>query len=133
MVLTIIFLIYFIEINKDYYLKEESRIKHKDDLLFYKDHQYWITLDHPIRIRLFKVNDNQFYILDKFVSILYYIVIILLVIGIVAYGGEIKMNIANNKDKNITWLKVFTETKICDLKDKKSIFFYFKKGLGIKI
>jgi hypothetical protein len=132
-VLTIIFFIYFIEINKDYYLNEEKRIKNKDDLIFYKDHQYWITIDHPFHVRMFKVDQNQFNILDKLITILYYIVCILLVIGIIAYGGEIKMNIANSKDKKFTWFKVLTETSICDLKDKKNILYYFKKGLGIKI
>lgn len=132
-VLLLIFILYFIEINNDYYINEQYRIKHKEDKIFYEDHQYWITLDFPLKIRLLKVDKTQFNIILKLQTILYILIWFLIIIGLIAYGGEIKMNIKNNKDKNFSWYKVFIDTSICDLKDKKGFWFYFKKGLGIKI
>ena len=55
----------------------------------------------------------------------------MLVIGFISYGGEIKDNVS--RSKNLTWLDVVIDTKVCSLKEKKSFLHYFKTGLGLKL
>ena len=59
------------------------------------------------------------------------IIIILLVIGFISYGGEIHDTVS--RSKNLTWIDVFSDTNICKLKDRKGFWHYFKVGLGLKI
>ena len=130
-VLILIFIIYFIELNKDYYLDERSEIQNKTDEKIYNENQYWITLNWPIRIRLIPVNKDDFIFINKIETAIYYIITILLVIGFIAYGGEIKDTVKHSN--NLTWLDVITNTHICKLKDKKSFWHYFRIGLGLKL
>jgi hypothetical protein len=130
-VLMIIFIIYFIELNKEYYLELGKQIYEKNDKSIYNDYtKYWITLDYPYKIRLFLIQDEHFKIINKIEYILYIFIYILLILGLIAYGGEIKETLI--RKKNLTWIDVFTNTKICNLNERKSFIHYFKIGLGLK-
>lgn len=129
--LVLIFIIYFIELNKDFYLDRGANIIDPIDQDIYKSNRYWITLRWPYDIRLFKVSNNDFIIINKIETIIYYLIIFLLIIGFISYGGEIHDTVRRNK--NLTWLDVIIDTDICKLKDRKNFFHYLKVGLGLKI
>jgi hypothetical protein len=131
MVLFCIFVIYFLELNKDFYLDRGSQIYDPVDQDIYMNNQYWITLDWPIKIRLFRVTPNDFSFINKLEKLIYYIVIFLLIIGFISYGGEIHDTV--KRSKNLTWIDVITDSSICRLKDRKGFLHYLKVGLGLKI
>jgi hypothetical protein len=131
LVLLLIFIIYFCELNKDFYLEKGININDPLDQDIYNDNKYWITLNYPYKIRLFPVRKNDITLINKIETLLYYIILFLLVIGFISYGGEIHDTV--RKSKHLTWLDVITDTDICKLKDRKSFFHYLKVGLGIKV
>jgi hypothetical protein len=131
LVLLLIFVIYFLELNKDFYLDREDTINNEKDREIYKKNKYWITVNWPFEIRLFPVKKNDFKFINKIETIIYYIIIFLLIIGFISYGGEIHDTLMKNK--NLTWIKVITDTNVCKIKDRKSFWHYFKYGLGLKI
>jgi hypothetical protein len=130
-VLILIFIIYFIELNKDYYLELGKNIHKKGDKIIY-DHytKYWLTLDFPYKIRLFPIQNDHFKIINKIEYILYIFIYILLILGLIAYGGEIKDTLTHRK--NLSWIDVFTNTEICNLKERKPFVHYLKIGFGLK-
>jgi hypothetical protein len=131
LVLFLIFMIYFIELNKDFYLEKNNLATNAFDKNFFNDHRYWITLDWPTKIRLFKVIDDNFKIINRVESGIYYIIMFLLLIGFISYGGEIHDTVRNSN--NLTWIDVITDTNICNIKYRKSFWHYFKIGLGLKV
>jgi uncharacterized membrane protein len=138
MTLTIflIIFVYFLQLNVNYYkINLNSTSQDKPDNLQidkqYEQYQYWITWDYPIKIRLFPVKKSQLNKITYLNYILYYIIIILLVFGFICYGGEMRHKIKNNK--SLTWFTVLFDTSICKMKEPKSLLYYFKMGLGIKI
>ena len=131
-VLFLIFTIYFIEINKEYFLNTKKKITNKKDLEFYEDHNYWISLDHPFYIRLFRFNQDQIKYLDIIEQFIYYVICVLIIIGIIAYAGEIKYETGINK-KTITWGDILNNTKICDIKSRQSFITYLRIGLGVRL
>lgn len=131
LVIILIFLIYFIELNKDYYLELGKTIHDKNEKSIYNNYtKYWLTLDFPYKIRSFPIQDTHFKIINKIEYILYIFIYILLILGLISYGGEIKDTIG--RKKNLTWIDVFTDTEICNLKERKSFIHYLKIGLGLK-
>jgi hypothetical protein len=128
-VLLLIFIIYFLELNKDFYLDRGQEILNHNDKQIYKDNMYWITLDFPYKIRLFKIKPSDFSFINKMENVIFYVIMILLIIGFISYGGEIKDKM---KTKNTTWLEIIKDAHICNLNDRKSLWSYFKIGLGIK-
>lgn len=130
-VLLLIFIIYFLESNKDFYLDKGTDILDPVDQDIYNSNSYWITFNWPFNIRLFKVHNIDFKIINQIETIIYYIIIFLLVIGFIAYGGEIHDTV--KRSNNLTWLDIITDTDICRLKDRKSFLYYLKIGLGLKI
>lgn len=131
LVLLLIFVLYFLELNKDFYLDQGSKITNKEDAEIFKNKQYWLTLDWPREIRLFKIKETDFQSINQIETIIYYIIILLLVLGFISYGGEIHDTLKNAK--HLTWIDVITDTDICKLKDRKSFFHYLKVGLGLKL
>ena len=131
MVLFLIFVIYFIELNKDFYLDSGSKIDNQADKDIYNSNKYWITFDFPFKIRLFPVEPNDFVMINKVETIIYYSILFLLVIGFISYGGEIHDTVRRSKD--LTWIDVITDTSICKLKNRKNFWHYVKLGLGIKL
>jgi hypothetical protein len=131
LVILLIFVIYFLELNKDFYLDREDTINNEKDREIYKKNKYWITVNWPYKIRLFPVKKNDFKFINKIETIIYYIIIFLLIIGFISYGGEIHDTLMKNK--NLTWIKVITDTNVCKIKDRKSFWHYLKYGLGLKI
>ncbi len=129
--LFLIFMLYFLEINKDFYLDKRSKITNNEDLKIYNENQYWLTLDNPIKIRAFKVKESDFVLVNKIETVIYYIIIFLLVVGFISYSGEIHDTLRRSKD--LTWLDVISDTSICKVKDRKSFWHYFKVGMGMKI
>jgi hypothetical protein len=130
-VLILIFVIYFIEINKDYYLEMGKNIHDKNDKFIYNHYtKHWITLDLPYKIRLLPIQDSHFKIINKIEYILYIFIYILLILGLIAYGGEIKDTLVRRK--HLSWIDVFTDTEICNLKERKSFIHYLKIGVGLK-
>ena len=130
-VLILVFIIYFIELNKDYYLELGKNIYNKNDKSLYSHYtKHWVTLDFPYKIRLFPINNTHFKIINKIEYILYIFIYILLILGLIAYGGEIKETLI--RKKNLTWIDVFTDTEICNLNERKSFIHYLKIGLGLK-
>ena len=131
LVLLLIFVIYFLELNKDFYLERGTNIIDIIDQDIYKENQYWITLNWPYKIRLLKIKKNDFTIINQIETIIYYSILFLLVIGFISYGGEIHDTL--KKKKNLTWVDVITDTDVCRLKDRKSFLHYLKVGLRLKI
>ena len=131
LVLSLIFVIYFLELNKDFYLEGGSKIINASDQDIYNKNQYWITLDWPYKIRLFKINKKDFTTINQIETIIYYFIIFLLVVGFISYGGEIRDTL--KKSKHLSWIDVITDTDICRLKDRKSFFHYLKVGMGLHI
>jgi len=131
LVLFLIFSIYFLELNKDFYLEGGSQIINASDQDIYNKNQYWITLDWPYKIRLFKIDKNDFTTINQIETIIYYFIIFLLVVGFISYGGEIRDTL--KKSNYLSWIDVITDTDICRLQDRKSFFHYFKVGMGLHI
>ena len=131
LVLLFIFIIYFIELNKDFYLNLGSKITEPHDKNIYNDNKYWITLNNPYKIRLFKVKQSDFKFINTIETIIYYVIVILLVMGFISYGGEIHDTLS--KSNKLTWRNIILDTNICKLEDKKSFWHYFYIGLGIKL
>lgn len=131
LVLLLIFILYFLELNKDFYLERGSSITDPVDQDIYNSNKYWITLNWPYKIRLFKVNKSDFKYVNQVETLIYYFILFLLVIGFISYGGEIHDTL--KKTKNLTWLDIISDTDICRLKDRKSFLHYLKVGLGLKI
>lgn len=131
LVLLFIFIIYFIELNKNFYLNLGCKITDSNDKQIYNDNKYWITLNYPYKIRLFKVKEDDFKIINNIESFIYYFIVILLVIGFIAYKGEIRDTLS--KSNKLTWSSIILDTSICNLQDKKSFWHYFNIGLGIKL
>ena len=124
LVLLLILIIYFLELNKDFYLDRGAEITNPKDKEIYDKNKYWITFNWPYKVRLLPVKDYDFQIINRIERIIYYIIIFLLIIGFISYGGEIHDTLL--KRKNLTWFKVIADTKICKLKDRKSFWHYFK-------
>ena len=131
MVLFLIFVIYFIELNKDFYLDSGSKIDNQADKDIYNSNKYWISFDWPFKIRLFPIDPNDFVMINKVETIIYYSILFLLVIGFISYGGEIRDNL--KRSKNLTWVDVFSDSDVCHLIDRKSFLHYLKLGIGIKL
>lgn len=131
LVLILIFVIFFLESNKDFYLDKVSQITDHSDKKIFDDNKYWITFNWPYKIRLFRVNDEDFIWINRIETLIFYIILFLLTIGFISYGGEIHDTIKNSN--NLTWFDVITDTHICRLKDRKSFWHYFKVGLGLKL
>ena len=131
LVLLLIFIIYFLELNKDFYLDRGNNIDNPVDQDIYNSNKYWITFNWPFRIRLFKVSNGDFKLINQIETIIYYLILFLLVIGFISYGGEIHDTVKRNK--NLTWIDVVTDTNVCRLKNRKSFLHYLKVGLGLKI
>jgi hypothetical protein len=130
-VIILIFIIYFIELNKDYYLEGDNQIHNVKDKLVFENNQYWITINWPFQVRLFPVNKQDFKYINQIENGIYYIIILLLVGGFISYAGEIRDTLKTKK--NITWFDIITDTEICKLKEKKSFLHHLKVGLGVKI
>jgi len=126
-VLFIIFTIYFIEINKNYYLELGNKIHDTNDKNIYDNYmKFWITLDYPYKIRLFPIKTEHFIIINKIEYLLYSLIYILLIFGFIAYCGEIKDTLV--KHKHLSWVDVFTDTEICKLNERKPFWYYLKIG-----
>ena len=126
----LIFLIYFLELNKDFYLNKADTINNSSDKNIYESNQYWITLNYPIKLRLLPIKDSEFVFINKIENILYYVVFVVLILGTISYAGEIKQSL---QYKNVTWFTVLTDTNICNIKDRKGFWDYFKSGIGLKL
>jgi len=131
LVLLLIFILYFLELNKDFYLEKGSNIIDLVDQDIYNENQYWITFNWPYKIRLLKIEKDDFIIINRIETVIYYFILFLLVIGFISYGGEIHDTL--KRTKNLTWLDIITDTNICRLKDRKSFLHYLKVGIGLKI
>jgi len=129
-IICLVVLVYFIELNKEYYLELGSTLTNNDDKKVYNDHAYWITLDWPFKVRLFKINPDQFSLINKFENVLYYFIITFMVLGLVAYRGEI--TIALHKRKDLSWFEVFNDTHKCKIAQRLPFLHYVSVGLGLK-
>ena len=131
-VLVLIFIIYFLELNKDFYIDKGKQIDDPLEKEIYNDNSYWFTLNWPIKIRIKRILEIDFKIINQIETFIYYIILFLLVVGFIAYGGEIK-EIVHSK-KGITWLDVIADTQICKMNiERKTFKYYFLKGLGISL
>jgi len=128
-VLMLIFTIYFIELNKDFYLNKGKEIYNQQEESIYNNNKYWFTLNWPFRVRLFPVNNEIFTTINKVETAIYYVIVFLLVIGVLSYGGEIHDTV--KKSKNLTWLDVISDTSVCKLKNRKGFWHYLKVGFGM--
>ena len=126
-VIFLIFIIYFIELNKDFYSQVKLNTKHNCD----EKQNYWFSINWPIKVNWFPINMQSTAIISKLETVIYYLIIVLLVIGFISYGGEVKDSI--KKNKNISWIEVVTDAKACNLTDRKGFWEYFKSELSLKI
>jgi hypothetical protein len=127
-VLGLIFLIYFIELNKNFYstAKDPNSNFPKNDYM-----THWITLDYPFKIRLFPFDKKHIELIETLEWALYILMYVLIILGVISYGGEIKDTL-NNK-KNVTWVDVLFSNKLCNIKDRRPFMHYLKLGIGLKI
>jgi hypothetical protein len=128
--LSLIFIIYFLELNKEFYLDGEQNVTDAKDLEVFKSNYYWITINWPFKLKLFPVKKSEFRIINKVENIIFYIIMVTLIIGFISYGGELKDTIRRSK-KQIRWIDIITDSTICKLKDRKTFWQYFKLGLGV--
>jgi len=70
----LIFIIYFIELNKEFYDNTTNNTK------------YWLTLDWPFKVRMFSINNTQFTFINKVETIIFQIIMLLLVVGLILYA-----------------------------------------------
>lgn len=131
LVLLLIFILYFFELNKDFYLERGTYINDPMDQDMYNNNKFWITLNWPYKIRLLKVNTSDFKLINQIETLIYYFILFLLVIGFISYGGEIHDTL--KRTTNLTWIDIVLDTDICRLKDRKSFLHYLKVGMGVKI
>lgn len=131
LILFFIFIIYFIETNKEFYLELGSKISDPNDKKIYNDNRYWVTLNYPYKIRLFKVKQQHFKFIDKIETLIYNFILLLLVIGFIVYRGKV-CDILSKSNK-LTWIDIVLDNNLCKLTDKKSLWNYFKIGLGIQM
>lgn len=129
-IICLVVLVYFIELNKEYYLELGSTLTNNADKQVYDDHAYWITLDWPFKVRLFPINPDQFSIINKIENILYYFIITFMVLGLVAYRGE--LTIAMHKRNDLSWFEVFSDTHKCKIAERLPFFHYVSVGIGLK-
>lgn len=127
LIILFIFIIYFIELNKDYV---NSTSHENDDNKMGNDNKYWLTFNTPYKIRLFKVKQTDFKIINKIEMSLYYVIFILLVAGFIEYVGKIRDTLS--KTNKLTWVDIMLDTNISKLQYNKSFWNYFKIGLGLK-
>jgi len=128
LIVVLTFIYYFIELNKSYYFEDINYLERKDPNG--TQYGYWITIDFPIKIRLFPINAMDETRLIIVQTIIAYAVALLLVIGLISYAGELKDAM---RKKNLTWLGVLFDTKLCKLSDRLPLWKYFKTGLGVPI
>jgi hypothetical protein len=129
-IICLVVLVYFIELNKQYYLELGSTLTNNADKQVYDDHAYWITLDWPFKIRWFPINPEQFSIINKIENVLYYFIIIFIVLGLIAYRGE--LTIAMHKRNDLSWLQVFSDTHKCKIAQRLPFLHYVSVGIGLK-
>jgi hypothetical protein len=118
----IIFLINFMEINKDHY---RLLLEHKTN----DEKIYWITLHKPISLNLFEVKESQLRFINDIQHILNYGFYLLIAIGFLSFYGEIKYLKGN---KNISIVKLFFDRNICDLRNNRSIYQNVLHAINIK-
>jgi uncharacterized membrane protein YkvI len=80
---------------------------------------------------MFPIEKDSFDTISKMETIIFYLIFVLLVIGFISYGGEIKDSIKRNK--NISWITVITDYNACNLSERRGFWEYFKTGLSLKI
>jgi len=131
LVLLLIFFLYFLELNKDFYLEKGTNIIDIADKDIYNENQYWITFNWPYKIRLFKIKKEDFRIINRIEKIIFYFILFLLVIGFISYGGEIYDTLKQRK--KISWIDIITHTDVCRLNDRKSFLHYLQVGLRLKL
>lgn len=129
-IICLVVLVYFIELNKQYYLELGSTLTNNADKQVYDDHAYWITLDWPFKIRWFPINPEQFSIINKIENVLYYFIIIFIVLGLIAYRGE--LTIAMHKRNDLSWFEVFSDTHKCKIAQRLPFLHYVSVGIGLK-
>ena len=127
-VVILIFILYFIELNTQFYLQKKEYSNKDTDT---DKSNYWITLDFPFKLRVLPVKSSHFLNLNIVEQILYYFIVVLVILGFISYGGELKDTL--KQSQNITWVDIIMDTNICKLTNKKGFWDYFKIGLGIKI
>ena len=130
-ILSLLILVYFIELNKNYYLKTSEKITNMEEKNVYQDHAYWITLDFPTKIRLFPVKPDQFEFVNKLERITYDVVVVLIILGVIAYRGEITETL--HKKTDLSWFDVVIDTSECKITDRLPLSHYIKAGLGYNI
>ena len=118
-VIILIFIIHFINLNEEHYEKQK---KDKKDT-------YWLSIGKPINIKYMKMEDKHMNDLNIVKKVLYYTLIILIVIGFIAYGGEIKEQLKGNN--KISWFNILMRRDICRIKGG-GLINNLKVGLGIK-
>lgn len=131
LVLFFIFILYFLELNKQFYLEKGDDIANKADRTTYESNQYWITFDWPVRVRWLKTKPEDFKQINRIERVIYYAILLLLAMGFVAYGGEIRDTV--KQTKHLTWIDVMTDTEICRLKNRKSFWHYLRAGFVLPL
>jgi len=125
-VIFLIFMVYFIELNKDFYSRSNAKNNECN-----KIDRYWININWPIKIRWFPIDKQSFSNINKIETVIFYLILALLIIGFISYGGEVKESLKRNKNTN--WITVIMDSNTCNLGIRKGFWEYFKMGLAVKI
>jgi len=132
-VLGLFCLLYFIFLNKEYYYtvdpetnkvelnnnstnsmklvsiinKYSSNIEESANII--KNHQYWLTIDFPFKIRLFPVTIPQYYYLSLLNKFIIVCIVLCAILGFINYIGILKYSFKNK----ITLYNVLFENPNC--------------------
>lgn len=123
-VVLIIFIINFLDINKEHYKILLKNQKSKKD-----DKTYLISLNKPFKIDLIPINEEQLIYIDNVELALNYSLYILIAIGFLSFFGEMKYM---KGDKNISLYKLFFDRNICHIRDKRSTLDNILHAFNIK-
>ena len=142
-VLALFCLVYFITLNKEYYftvnpstntvelnnnlansskvvsLVNSSSENIEKSAATIENHQYWITMDYPLTIRLFPVSVAEYYYLSTLIKIVIGLIFILISIGFIQYYGLLKYTF----DNKVTFYNIIFENPNCKPLNYKLTFF----------
>lgn len=118
LVLGLIFILYFLELNKTFYRGKDSETG--------KD--YWITLD-ALGIKACPVKYRHFTIINRVETVLYYVILGCLLVGFISYAGELREIQGNT---SLSWGSILMDTNNCRVNNRKGFIHSFLRGLRIR-
>lgn len=120
-IIILIFVGYFIDVNKAYYFSKTKAggivVNEQKD----SDHAYWISIKWPVKADFILVKPEQYHILNRLFSLVYYIIAALFITGFVALLGSFRE--LKQQHPNVSVLEfVFSDRFVCLSNSKHTLF-----------